>query len=351
MSDTMKVIIYINLILLGILLFLLVFLIVQKVITNKRTERVEQIKDYLRPDLFAYLLGTEEEIHNRWLNNDPLSIQALEELLEEAASILKGEMAGETITLLAEEWLKEEYHRRLAKGRWSTRMNVLYRIENFYMSSFSHHLWLALAENALRTEAERTEAIRVLASLQSNALARDLISLDPPLSKAVYKDVLRRFNDTYDAGFIENYEKLNNVFKQAIIEWVAETQEYSYLPFVVEQLKQPHLELRIAALKVLYLFGYTADSADVYPFSYSQYWQERMMFAKLAGAAKKDGFLPQLTKLIADENWFVRNAAGEALQQYANGTLILQHIIETHHDRYAKDMAAQWLESEGVRIG
>ncbi|RJS58660.1 HEAT repeat domain-containing protein [Bacillus sp. PK3_68] len=350
MSDTLKVILYIDLALVIILLFLLAFLLIQKVNTNRKAEKVESIKAYLRPDLFAYLLGDEKDLHNRWLSSHPLNLQALEELLEEASKMFKGEEIAAMITMLAEEWLKEEYRRRLTKRRWSIRMNVLYHIENFHMASFAPYLWLALAEDSFQTKAEQTEAIRVLASLQSKALATDLIQLTPPFSKALYKDVLRRFNGTYQSFFIENYEKLNNIFKQAIIEWMAETQDYRYIPFIVDQLKQSHLELRIAALKVLYLFGYADDSADIYSFSYSSHWQERMLFAKLAGAAKKDRFLPQLTKLIADENWFVRNAAGEALQKYADGALILQHIIETHHDRYAKDMAAQWLESEGAII-
>ncbi|KMY53868.1 hypothetical protein AC623_07700 [Bacillus sp. FJAT-27231] len=348
LSNAFVVLLYINLVLVIILFSLLAFLLIQKIIINRKAAKVEKIKAYLRPDLFAYLLGSEEALYNRWINDTPFSIQALEELLEEAAMMLKGEEIGATITSLAEERLTAEYKRRLTKRRWSTRMNVLYRIEGFRMTSFSPHLWLALAENSLQTEAERKEAIRVLASLQSQALARDLVDLAPPYSKGLYKDVLRRFNDTYQLFFIENYEKLNNVFKQAIIEWMAEKQDYSNIPFIKAQLKQPHLELRIAALKVLYLFGYAEEETDIYPFSSSVHWQERMLFAKLAGAAKKDRFLPQLTKLIADENWFVRNAAGEAIQKYADGTLILQHIVETHRDRYAKDMAAQWLESEGV---
>ncbi|WP_241738383.1 hypothetical protein [Anoxybacillus flavithermus] len=47
---------------------------------------------------------------------------------------------------------------------------------------------------------------------------------------------------------------------------------------------------------------------------------------------------------MKDAVFSVRSQAAEALLRMPNGLDILEHIAQTSDDRYARDMALEWLE-------
>lgn len=333
---------YINLFLLIILFVQLGYLIIQKIIDNKREQRKKNLIEKIGPTLREHLFEG-KPFQTRILQDDPIFFEVLEELLGEYNELLKD--SGIKINELAEKYLTKYYEKRFTHKRWSIRMNTLYHIEDFQLTTFENDLLQRLKSNELKNEVERYQIIRTLATLQSPIIVDEILANNVLLPKSVYKELLRRLNEEYFKFILTKFHQLDQNGQVAVLEYIGELKALQYLELVEQQLNHDELEVRLSSLKVLTLFGYIGNIDRIIPFSSSDIWQERMYFARISGTLKKERFKPYLVKLISDANWFVRNTAGESLYKYKDGIYILQHIASTHEDPYAKDTATQWLES------
>ncbi len=79
-----------------------------------------------------------------------------------------------------------------------------------------------------------------------------------------------------------------------------------------------------------------------------QAWFVRSKACQALGRIGSHEDLPLLTKLLGDPQWWVRYRATEALLNLPGiKTEDVQHLAETHSDRYARDMLHMWLDRMG----
>lgn len=344
---SLNVLISINILLLFLLLILFSFLLVQKNRNIKRKKRKEKLKKNLQKPLFKYL-NEGNEIKTRLFQREPISYESVQELLSEYNFLAKGDEVTERVQKFAEMYFADYYRELIEHKNWSIRMNTLYSIEEFGIMSLENAVWESFITNG-RDRVEKHQKLRILARLQSERLIEHLFSNTvEEYPSALYKEMLRRFSTDRFDQIVGSYDQANASLKIATLAMFAEKKDTSYLPLVERELENGQSDIRIQALKVLRSFGYVGNIDLLATFAKSSLWQERMMFCKISSVLKKERFKPFLVQLIADENWWVRNGAGEALANLQDGKIILTHIVETNKDSFARDMAQQWLG--GVEI-
>ncbi len=327
-----------------ILLCLLMYLVIRKSKDIHRNNRKTVLKNKLNPLLQKHLLE-DEDFQTRILQKNPIFHEVLEELLNNYNKIMNSQNTKIKIQEIADSYLTEYYKTRFIHPRWSIRMNTLYQIEGFHLSSFQPVLWNRYENIKPNNEVEAIQIIKTLASLENPQLIEFLLRSHPSFSKVEYKEILRKLGVTHLNLFINRFSELQEPLKIAIIEYIGENNEIGHLSFIEEQLNTDSFEVHLSALKVLSSFGVISNFNKVLLCFQSSHWEERMFFAKLCGTLKKERSKTLLIQLMSDDNWFVRNAAGQALAQFEDGLFILRHIHESNSDPYARDMALQWLES------
>lgn len=346
MNDfSIKLLLVTNVILLVILLVTFIYLLVRKQKSIKQQERKHKLKQKIRPSLYQYLNdGT--VINTRLIQpDDSTSYQAVEELLREYQTITSSESISQRIKEFTEQYFKEYYMSLLAQRRWSIRMNTLYSIERFNMDSFKNIILRKFQKEDYLSE-EKQQMARVLATFQSKDLIKDLFNKESKYPLFLYKEILRRYEPSLFDVIVKEYDDADALLKIAILSLFAEKKDTSYMPLVDRELENAELDIRLQALKVIRNIGYIKDIGRLIPFARSSQWQERMLFCQIAMVIKKERFKPLLVELIGDDNWWARNAAGEAIRKYKEGKYILEHITKTHEDLFARDMARKWLGSD-----
>lgn len=338
---SLKTLAIINSCLLTTLLLLFLYLLIQKDRELKRKTRKENLKNKIRQPLFAYL-NEGVDVKTRLFQRDPVSFEAVQELLYEYRSMTKGEEVGERIQRFAIDNFTDYYRKLLQHHRWSIRMNTLYLIEDFMMISLEEDILEKLDDTSI-SKVERYQQLRVLAKLQSNHLFSYLLIDSFVYPLFLYKEILRNLKIDHFDQMVSKYDTACDELKIAILALFAEKRDTSYLPLVERELENGHLDIRLQALKVVRSFGYISNFQLLYNFAKSSLWQERMLFAQITSVIQKERFKPLLTQLLTDESWWVRNAAGDALCSYQDGRFILFHIAQTSNDNFARDMAWQCL--------
>ncbi|MCD8501644.1 MAG: HEAT repeat domain-containing protein [Bacillaceae bacterium] len=303
------------------------------------------MKEKIRPHLHQYL--REGHLQNAAIVEQPdqTMYKAIEEIFNEYQKVTKSTTVDQRIHQFAENYLKDHYEKKLASRRWSIRMNTLYSIERFHVASLRAHIW-TLFKQMKEMGSEKQQLARILATFQCRDLLSYFYGTDEQFPLHLYKELLRRYNPSIVEELIRNYNYANERLKVAILAIIAEKKEVSHLQLVEKELESNYLDIRLQALKVIKNIGYIHDVTIITPFATSSHWQERMLFCQTSMALKKERFKPVLRELMSDSNWWVRNAAGEALSKFSDGSLILEHIMETHEDSFARDMARKWLGSD-----
>ncbi|MFN7252693.1 MAG: HEAT repeat domain-containing protein [Anaerobacillus sp.] len=344
---SVNVLILLNIVLLFLLVLLFIFLLLQKNKDIKIKNRKENLKNKLRVPLFNYL-NEGDEVKTRLFQRDTLSYKVVQQLLHEHRKMAQGDEVSERIRTFAETYFAVYYRELLEHKSWSIRMNTLYSIENFMMYSLEDIVWEGFVTSGVE-KVEQHQQLRVLARLQSKRLIDHLFLNNQQYPLAIYKEILRRFHTEKFDQIVSKYDQGNQQLKIALLALFAEKKDTSYLPLVERELENGQTDIRMQALKVIRSLGYTSNPDKLMGFAKSSLWQERMMYCKIASVIKKERFKPSIVPLISDENWWVRNAAGEAIVKLEDGQLILTHIAETSEDSFARDMALQWLGGEELR--
>ncbi|MFV8827485.1 HEAT repeat domain-containing protein [Alkalihalobacterium sp. APHAB7] len=334
-------IILINVVLLILLFVLFFYLILRKLRDHKTGLRKKQIKQKLKAEIYSYLeSGDDLQISRGLKDND--SYEVIEELLEEYIEVASDDEVKKRVVHISNKYLEAYIRSKLNHRRWSLRMNALYRIEDFHLIRFVDELWNKYQLGVDEIE-EQYQILRTLGSLQSQRLSSFLLYEKHDLPYFLYKEILRRYDEEEFSQFINAFAVISTPLKTATIELMGEKRDIRFVSFLEKCLRDSNLEIRLKALKGLAQIGLVSDYNLVQQFAASTIFQERLLFTKLASALKKDRDKPTLVRLLSDENWWVRNGAGEALATYEDGEMILSHVLETSEDPFARDMAKQWI--------
>lgn len=332
------------LILFVILTVLFVYLLGMKVRSNRFERQKDEWKKYYLEHITQSIQG---EKTLRLPDNLPM-IEAFEEVITRYYSLMKGDrVSSEQMDHLIEKTLHNHYKKRLHHHRWSIRMNTLHRIEKLRMVSLVEDC-VRLLDEKRTSELESIQVLRILANLQDDRLFKILLSVEKEYPNFYYLDLFRRLDDVHLEQFIHTINNFPRWIQLSLIEVMGDRGEYKYLPAIESFTTSNETEFRIRALKALVKIGYMTDVIKIKPSLHASSWQERMMAARLVKTLRDPRFLEDLLSLLTDESWWVRTTAAESLLAQHNGPTMLEEVVASHVDPFARDIAKEWLVRGGT---
>lgn len=225
-------------------------------------------------------------------------------------------------------------------------MNALLHIEAFWMESLKEDIQLLIERNRI-TKEEKIKGLSFLAQIQHEGIFGLLTEDHKDLSYLEYRNILSKLKDKSFEQFLLGYHSCQLPLKYAIIDLVGLKKNLSYLPFAETVFSISSGEERVRALKALASIGYTRKVEHFLPLLKSVNWEERMLAARLAGEMKCHEAINELVQLLQDPFWWVRSQAGQSITLFPEGKRILEEVISSNSDPFAKDMAWEWI-NKGV---
>ncbi|MBS4197132.1 HEAT repeat domain-containing protein [Lederbergia citri] len=337
------VLFYIMLIIAAAQLLIICYLIIRKYKNNRYQLYANKKYETLMPIYLEYVMASSEhDIEEMVKRNDDLAI--IEKIL---ISYLRNVNRNDDIIRikhLAALLFTEKYRRALRSRKWSTRMNTLSLIEIFKLEAFIHPL-LEKINNTNKMDEEIIQTMKTVASLQELGLIDFLVKKDG-IPERVLFDILIRYEVMHIDSIIKIISNSHDErILRALIQVISSHHYQNAFPFVRQHLLSKDGETRLRVLQAFEEMHQLVDPSEIAPFLSSPIWQERMLAVKICAKCKLNRFKPMLNQLIGDQVWWVRYYAGQAISLLQDGELLLQFIAEQHPDRYARDMAKQWMST------
>lgn len=328
-------------ILLGFQLLLLILLCIRKIMRNRKNKEQELLYQETLNDFVDFLFEEGRPLPAQLSNLD--NIEVAERIFSETVADINDPVSKKKLQEASISIFTKPYKKRLLKGNWPTRVNTLYFIEDFKIDSLLPVLQKML-QNLNKWDEEKNQIIRALAAINDITIVYYLNQL-PDTKMSQYLDVFARFDTEHFEEAIQISNEMKNFTCQlAIINFISLMKITKYQWMVEKELQSENMEMRIQALKGLYRLNYMKDISLLLPFFQSPSWEERLFSARVAGALMADQFEAHLERLMGDDEWWVRNAAAEALLSIFGEEKLVQ-VESNHPDAFARDMAKQWLTS------
>ncbi|KZE68950.1 hypothetical protein AWM68_01385 [Fictibacillus phosphorivorans] len=346
LSQEIVLLVWIALVLLSALTGMFLYLVIKKALEMSQEKKIKHYMEQIHQAVYAYLYQEQNSRH--LLPDSSIKYFAIERLLTEYSSVIEGEGKAR-ISQLADELFHDRYKTFLQQKKWSSRMNVLYKIDGFRMKSLSEVLREMLMDEKTSKE-EKLIIFRCLSTNQDEALSELFQSEPVPLSVLEYRSILNRMDEKTFIKITDDYSLYPYPLKLAIIDMIGIQKKLDYVQFLEDQLSDENFEIRIRSMKAIGEVGYLSDSEVVKRFARSDQWEERLMAAKVIGKTRVVNGLDVLDTLIKDSSWMVRAQAARAFLSYSDGLERLYDIRFTSDDPFARDMASEWIE-RGIEDG
>lgn len=318
-------------------------LLIRKSIRITEQREIEEISKTALPVYLDYFVQATEENEKAILDRaDPPEV--VEAILLQYNRNLRGTGNREQVNELAKYLLTDHYAQCLTSPNWSVRMNTYMAIEQFELTHFCTKLWNKL-KNKTKFDEEVMQIQKTLAALNDFTVIPYALE-KWALSERDYQELTLRMDDTMLPkllSLVSDQEDRN--YLHALITRVALTHDEAYFPFLNRTLQDDLLETRLVTLKALKQTRTLVRKVELMPFLMSEHWEERMIATRICGIVQSSQYKQVLFDLMGDDVWWVRYRAGEAINQYADGDIILDYVANDHKDRYARDMAKQWIGS------
>lgn len=323
------------------------YLVVAKLINNRRELKENETYDQLLPIYIDFLMSEDMEMSQMAERNDDLDV--VERILIDYTRNISRNEDIERVQELANLLLNKKYEYALKSRKWSARMNTLNYIEIFKMKSFGNVLLEKLINQKLDDE-ERKQIMKTLASLNHLEFLHEIVKYKD-IPERVIGEILMRYGEKYMSEIIALASQSNHQpFIRTVIQIIGNKNAYSEFSFVEQYLLSEDAETRLRVLRAFEQMSYLVDPDKINPFLSSPIWEERMLAVKICGKLGLKRFQAALSQLIGDDVWWVRYYSGEAISRLNDGEITLQYIAEEHSDRYARDMAKQWISTTNGRI-
>lgn len=134
-----------------------------------------------------------------------------------------------------------------------------------------------------------------------------------------------------------------------VVHLLGELKREQALPVLLEACRSEKSKgVRIAAYKALGTLGLRQSGPQLREGLADEAWEVRAQAAKALGRIREESAIERLCEAMKDRQWWVRRNCGEALSLMgASGLAALKDVHLSSSDRYARDMAAQWLDELG----
>lgn len=337
-----------------ILFFLYIYLCFKKVKEHRMDLQKRKWLSEWKGELEYYLQTG--ELNTRIVLHDRVSFETVEQFFSHQLRIVKDEQTRQRIYDFAERYLYSFYERKLSHPQWGTRLNALISIEHFRLSAALQMILKRLGDQRI-TRNEKLQIFLVLASFEYTYIYQVLCENAKEIPDFICRMVLHRLPEEQLLLFIPSFKQSPASIQGNLLDVLRErnVRTLEYLQLIEELLIIPETsaELRIRALKSISQFGFMQNPEIIISLIHQhdwskRLWTERMMAARLMGSIRKEVFLPLLEQAIADEFYLVRYEAAQSLMKYLNGKERLEKIASQHDDRFARDMAKEWLAKEVV---
>ncbi len=332
-----------------VLSVLFLYMIVTKLMQNRLREKNEQNKEELRAKVFEFLYRRSNVIlEQEWKGQQR---KAMEELFSDFADVVQGDEVQERIALFAETHFSEVYKRNLLHYRWSIRMNSLYAIEDFHMKGMVPFLLGTFQSRKLSVE-ERRQLLKILVCFQATQWEDLLREPQWRLSEFMYRSLLGVMTEGQFHTMVTRLKEFPEYIQLPVLDMIGIDGKREYLAFLEAQLDSASGEKKIRILKAMNELGYSGILKRMEQVhSPKNTWEERLMLSKLLGRTNLKESFSILTEFLSDSNFDVRNNAAKSIMAIEGGADLLRQVYETSPDRYARDMAEEWLYKGGERRG
>ncbi len=324
-------------------ILLLGLLMIRKARRNKLNLQEKERSKLILPLIINYLYDEEGDYFNdhKELEND---FKVIERILNDLSLSTRDEALDIKIREIANFFLSPHYKKTLKFGSWSQRMNTYYYISNFKLDSFVP-LLMDRFNKLPKWKEEKQQVTRVLASFGELSILNEVFTYDMKYPK-FYRDILSRYPISAEDELYELYLKSDNpLFITAYIARLGHIGQNDNKNVLEKVLSNPNAEVRIQALKSIGSIYYMEHPELLKPFFTSEIWQERMLAVQLVRKLQLAVYSPQLKNLLGDNEWWIRHSSAEAILE-VEGWDTLAEYANFHDDKYARDMAGQWLSSE-----
>jgi hypothetical protein len=327
-----------------LLVVLLIYLLFRKTIENRQRQKVGRFKSKMNDKMLHSIL-TGDFVRSLQADSNVKKI-AMEELLSHYAEVLEGAEEKNNLIRLAENRLLEHYRKSLKSMKWSTRMNALFHVEAFGIAGLKEDIVNMLNRRRV-TKEEKIRALAILSQFQAEQMFELLTRDYNDLSHLEYRNILSRLEGKGFDLFILGYHSCQVQLKFAILDIVSLKKDLSYLNFTETVFSFSSGEEKVRSLKALVSIGHVRKLDKVLALFHSVNWEERMLAGRLAGVMKVESALPDLVQLLQDPSWWVRTQAGQSIMMFPQGKKLLQDVVTSSDDSFARDMAWEWI-NKGV---
>ncbi|HHW38051.1 MAG TPA: HEAT repeat domain-containing protein [Bacillales bacterium] len=292
-------------------------------------------------DWYHYLIQ-EAEFNSELIPKNKYEIQGLEEIFLVYLKNLSNLTIQEKIKQFSNQYLQKHYQKLLKSRKWSIKVNAMYRIIDFQIVSLVEEC--EKLEKKKLTKEENFQLLKMNSIFSTDAFINKIVNLSSTLSEYEYKKLLIGVHSETLKSLINCLDELPMPCQYSIIDTLGMNRDINDLPFLESLLQHENCEVRIRSLKAIHEIGVIIEQEKYLPFVVSEIWEERLMIAKILGNLPLAYSYPYLQILLNDESWWVRSQAAKAISNMKSGKEKLQEFIETASDRYAIDMANEYLK-------
>ncbi|WP_078408974.1 HEAT repeat domain-containing protein [Priestia abyssalis] len=340
MKNEMIFLMSLTILLVTLLFLLLGYLIIRKVLIGQKERRIAEIMKNKQQVLFIYLQNGKWS--KKLIPATTLERMALEKLLINFLDLFKGEEVKARMTEYITSYFLSYYKKQLFHRNGSIRLNTLYRILDFRISQLNDDI-VFLVEKGIE-DREIFLICNILAHSQDPRVLPIILHYVRSLTVYELRAILQELEICYFQEIVSHYNELEERYRFAVLETIGFEKRLDYLPLLEQVARGQEGEERIRALKAISFLGYISDVSILHETALSSRWEERLMTAKIIGSLCTEREIPLLYRLIEDRVWRVRYEAGHSLYKYKQAKQLLREFAEKTEDRYAKDMALEWLE-------
>ncbi|MFC4403416.1 HEAT repeat domain-containing protein [Gracilibacillus xinjiangensis] len=344
MIKQLVILLAIGIAVLCLLLFILTCYVVSQRWRSKR--QCLLISNYITKhadDWFDYLIN-EKENQAIIKPTNKQDFAAVEEILIKYIKNVSSEELTSRITMFANLYLVDYYQKKLRHLRSSVRLNTLYRIIDFRMDRLYEYVAQMIDSKKKYTNQEYIYMYKIAIMHQPERIHRLLLHSTMNIGEYEYRQLLLLLSKKDREPLFASFDRLPVALRYALINAIGEESDRDQITFLERLIDSDDSEMRIRSLKAISTMGTVSDLERYMPIMDSNFWEERLMLAKIFNYFPVEQVSGPLQKLLTDKEWWVRYQAAKSLGNSANGKEILHQFIQTTDDPYGKEMANNVLQ-------
>ncbi|MEK7233964.1 MAG: HEAT repeat domain-containing protein [Elusimicrobiota bacterium] len=268
----------------------------------------------------------------------------VENYLLDCASTVSGFGLRRLCEIFEREGFADYELRRLRSWRWWVRASAAKRLGSMLCHKAAAPLTVLLHDRSLEVRLTACWALGRLGEIGVVEEMLQFLSSHSRLAALSLANIIRLMGERTVPILEGLLHCADDNVRVMAINLLGEFQDRGAQALLLPHLSSPNTEVKIAVCRALAALGERSVGAHLVPLLAAESWEIR---AKAAWALGKLGYqesIPQLIVSLGDRAWWVRLNTGEALARMGQtGRRALEESL-SHRDRFARDMAAQWLD-------